>query len=45
MKRTFKTLPLQLTPEQLEKVKAEAQRTSLTMSAVLRILIDCHLGK
>jgi len=43
-KRKHRTLAAQLTPEQLEKVKREAAAKSLTMSAMMRVIIDQYFS-
>jgi len=38
------TLAAQLTPEQLQKVKDEAEKRSLSMSSMIRVMIDLYFS-
>ena len=40
----FKTLAAQLTPEQINKIREEANRRHLTMSAVMRLMVDQYFS-
>jgi len=42
--RKHRTLAAQLTPEQIEKIKNEAAVKSLTMSAMMRVIIDQYFS-
>lgn len=43
-KRKFKTLAAQITPEQMEKVRQEADKKYLTMSSLIRQMIDLYFS-